>query len=256
MDVDQHDGGAKEDGGDGGEGGVSANQLGNSHRRDDKDGDQTNPGSTIHSKQPGDSNSNINNSSSNNLQQQNQPPLISNNKTNIWNPPKSPSPNFYPRSHTLSHIANKTNIKRIGTNVSSVSGDTNGLDRLVLGMEQIQLASVRSERLLRESREAVAEKLRIQRLLTRLDALLSLPQTLQMYIHQGKYRMTVQSHQSATEILGRHSAGFESLRSIELEDGILESTTLYGVSFQVSDDHFIGSSPSSKSPAEEGNAKE
>ena len=46
------------------------------------------------------------------------------------------------------------------------------------------------------------------------------------------------------------------MRSIELEDGILESTTLYGVSFQVSDDHFIGSSPSSKSPAEEGNAKE
>ena len=113
-------------------------------------------------------------------------------------------------------------IKSIGTNVSSVSGggDTkNGLDRLISGMNSLGTASERSERLLRHSREAVAEKLRIQRLLTRLDALLSLPSTLRTYISQGKYRMAVQSHLSATEILGRHSAGFESLRSIELECG-------------------------------------
>ncbi|KAL3822718.1 hypothetical protein ACHAXA_000983 [Cyclostephanos tholiformis] len=111
-------------------------------------------------------------------------------------------------------------IKSIGTNVSSVSGDSiNGLDRLRLGMDRIQSASSRSEELLRDSRDAVAEKLRIQRLLTRLDALLSLPQTLRAYIRQSKYRMAVQSHMNATEILGRHSAGFESLRSIELECG-------------------------------------
>mmetsp|Transcript_13362 Transcript_13362/g.29025 ORF Transcript_13362/g.29025 Transcript_13362/m.29025 type:complete len:1129 (-) Transcript_13362:141-3527(-) len=176
------------------------------------------------------------------------------------------SPNFHPRSHTLSHIAHSTAhtlletnehlaldirtldstmqtlvyenyskfidatdaIKSIGTNVSSVTSDcsdgnkkngTSSLDRLVCGMDRIQVASSRSESLLRDSREAVAEKLRIQRLLTRLDALLSLPQTLRTYISQGKYRMAVQSHLSATEILGRHSAGFESLRSIELECG-------------------------------------
>mmetsp|Transcript_50554 Transcript_50554/g.107674 ORF Transcript_50554/g.107674 Transcript_50554/m.107674 type:complete len:1135 (+) Transcript_50554:50-3454(+) len=167
------------------------------------------------------------------------------------------SPSFDPKSHALSHIAHSSSrvlletnerlaldirtldstmqtlvyenyskfidatdaIRSIGTNVGSVSGDGDGLDRLVKGMEKIQEASERSERLLRESREAVAEKLRIKRLLTRLDALLSLPQTLRSYIREGKYRKAVQSHQSATEILGRHSAGFESLRSIESECG-------------------------------------
>ncbi|KAL3762862.1 hypothetical protein ACHAWU_001009 [Discostella pseudostelligera] len=168
------------------------------------------------------------------------------------------SPNFNPKSHALSHIAHSTTqtlletnerlaldirtldstmqtlvyenyskfidatdaIKSIGTNVSSVSCDQqHGLDRLVLGMERIQAASTRSEELLRHSRDAVAEKIRIQRLLTRLDALLSLPQTLRTYIRQEKYSMAVQSHMNATEILGKHSAGFESLRSIELECG-------------------------------------
>lgn len=130
-------------------------------------------------------------------------------------------------------------IKSIGVNVSSISGDQlqqhdnnegdedntdkekHGLQRLTLGMERIQAASIRSEQLLHASREAVAEKLRIQRLLTRLDALLSLPQTLRDYIKNGKYRMAVSSHTSATEILGRHSSGFESLRSIELECGVI-----------------------------------
>lgn len=113
-------------------------------------------------------------------------------------------------------------IKSIGTNVSSVSGDNpHGLDRLRIGMDRIAAASARSEELLRESRDAVAEKLRIKRLLTRLDALLSLPQTLRTYITQSKYRMAVQSHMNATQILGRHSAGFESLERIEVECGTL-----------------------------------
>ena len=71
-------------------------------------------------------------------------------------------------------------IKSIGTNVSSVTSDTtnsdnqknggkNSLDCLISGMDRIQVASSRSESLLRDSRVAVAEKLRIQRLLTRLD---------------------------------------------------------------------------------------
>ena len=137
-------------------------------------------------------------------------------------------------------------IKSIGTNVSSINGNgsseggqegenasgeqdttdsknnnNNGLHRLLTGMERIQQSSLKSEQLLHASREAVAEKLRIQRLLTRLDALLSLPTTLRTYISQGKYRMAVSSHVSATEILGRHSAGFESLRSIESECGVI-----------------------------------
>lgn len=165
------------------------------------------------------------------------------------------SPNFHPSSHTLSHIAHsnahtllETNerlaldirtldstmqtlvyenyskfidatdaIKSIGTNVTT-TGESS-LDRLQLAMDRIQQSSQRSEQLLRASREAVADKLRIQRLLTRLDALLCLPNTLRTYIGEGKMRMAIKSHKSATEILGRHSAGFESLRSIEAECG-------------------------------------
>ncbi|KAL3793655.1 hypothetical protein HJC23_010227 [Cyclotella cryptica] len=169
------------------------------------------------------------------------------------------SPSFRPFSHTLSHIAhssaqtlletderlaldirhldstmqtlvyenyskfiNATDaIKSIGTNVTTAG--VASLDRLQLAMERIQTASIRSEQLLRSSREAVAEKLRIQRLLVRLDALLCLPATLRNYIEKGQWRMAVKAHKSATEILGRHSAGFESLRSIEEEcAGILK----------------------------------
>jgi len=86
-------------------------------------------------------------------------------------------------------------------------------------MERVAQASARSDRLLRASREAVAEKLRIQRLLTRLDALLCLPKTLRCDISEKRHRKAVKSYKSATEILGRHSAGFESLRSIEAECG-------------------------------------
>ncbi|KAL7514554.1 hypothetical protein ACHAXN_013353 [Cyclotella atomus] len=169
------------------------------------------------------------------------------------------SPNFRPTSHTLSHIAhssaqtlletderlaldirhldstmqtlvyenyskfiNATDaIKSIGTNVTTTGATS--LDRLQLAMDRIKEASERSESLLRASREAVAEKLRIQRLLVRLDALLCLPATLRSYIAKGQWRMAVKSHKNATEILGRHSAGFESLRCIEEEcSGILK----------------------------------
>jgi len=165
------------------------------------------------------------------------------------------SPNFNPETHTLSHIAHssahtllETNerlaldirtldstmqtlvyenyskfidatdaIKSIGTNVTN-AGES-GLDRLNVGMERVAQASARSDQLLRASREAVAEKLRIQRLLTRLDALLCLPKTLRCDIAEKRHRKAVKSYKSATEILGRHSAGFESLRSIEAECG-------------------------------------
>lgn len=165
------------------------------------------------------------------------------------------SPNFNPENHTSSHIAHssahtllETNerlaldirtldstmqtlvyenyskfidatdaIKSIGTNVTT-AGES-GLDRLNLGMERVAQASARSDQLLRASREAVAEKLRIQRLLTRLDALLCLPKTLRCDIAEKRHRKAVKSYKSATEILGRHSAGFESLRSIEAECG-------------------------------------
>mmetsp|Transcript_11566 Transcript_11566/g.24382 ORF Transcript_11566/g.24382 Transcript_11566/m.24382 type:complete len:997 (-) Transcript_11566:55-3045(-) len=110
-------------------------------------------------------------------------------------------------------------IRSIGTNVTTAGND--GLDRLTSAMERIKESSTRAERLLKESREAVAEKLRVQRLLARLDALLCLPNTLRGLIEKGKFRMAVQSHASATQILGRHSKGFESLRSIESECALI-----------------------------------
>ena len=173
------------------------------------------------------------------------------------------SPSFCPLSHTTSHIAhssvrtlleideslatdirhldstmqtlvyenyskfiNATDaIKNIGTNVTSTGFDS--LDRLTVAVDRIQKASERSEAKLRASREAVAEKLRIQRLLVRLDALLCLPATLRSSIDKGQWRSAVKSHKQATEILGRHSAGFESLRCIEEECcGILQGLVL------------------------------
>lgn len=66
-------------------------------------------------------------------------------------------------------------------------------------------------------RDQVAEKIRVQRLLTRLDTLLKLPATLQQHIQLGQYQTAAKSYTSAAPILARHSAGFESLKTIEAE---------------------------------------
>lgn len=106
-------------------------------------------------------------------------------------------------------------IKNISQNVGQTGFDS--LDRLTVAVERIRKASDRTEKRLRASREAVAEKLRIQRLLIRLDALLCLPATLRSSIEGGRWRSAVKAHTQATEILGRHSEGFESLQRIEVE---------------------------------------
>ena len=106
-------------------------------------------------------------------------------------------------------------IKSIGVNVQA---NEQGLDRLTGGMQTIDEQSRAVEDALGTLRDQVAEKIRVKRLLTRLDALLKLPETLQGQIAAGKYRAATRSYLSASNILSKHSSeGFESLKRIETE---------------------------------------
>lgn len=105
-------------------------------------------------------------------------------------------------------------IRSIGVNVQS---NEKGLRRLAESMESIDNRSKEMEETLGSLRDHVAEKLRIKRLLTRLDALLKLPQTLNTQIKLGKYRTATKSYLAASSILRKHSPGFESLKNIEDE---------------------------------------
>eukprot|EP00545_Synedropsis_sp_CCMP1620_P013206 CAMPEP_0119005550 /NCGR_PEP_ID=MMETSP1176-20130426/1791_1 /TAXON_ID=265551 /ORGANISM="Synedropsis recta cf, Strain CCMP1620" /LENGTH=1090 /DNA_ID=CAMNT_0006957377 /DNA_START=16 /DNA_END=3288 /DNA_ORIENTATION=+ len=105
-------------------------------------------------------------------------------------------------------------IRSIGV---SVHANEEGLGRLSRGMHIIDEQSRSVEDALGTLRDAVAEKLRIKRLLTRLDALLKLPATLKQQIVNGQYRLATKSYLSAHAILSKHSAGFESLKTIELD---------------------------------------
>eukprot|EP00592_Proboscia_alata_P007410 CAMPEP_0194355912 /NCGR_PEP_ID=MMETSP0174-20130528/3764_1 /TAXON_ID=216777 /ORGANISM="Proboscia alata, Strain PI-D3" /LENGTH=257 /DNA_ID=CAMNT_0039125385 /DNA_START=28 /DNA_END=798 /DNA_ORIENTATION=+ len=73
-------------------------------------------------------------------------------------------------------------IRSIGR---SVDASEAGLNRLRVGMERISNGTRTVEEALKESREKVAEKLRVRRLLHRLDALLKLPATLRRLIGEG-----------------------------------------------------------------------
>ena len=105
-------------------------------------------------------------------------------------------------------------VRSIGRSVDTSEG---GLARLATGIVQIESITKNVDDALRQSRSEVAEKLRLRRLLTRLDALLKLPTTLRTHIESGHTRLAARSHLNATAILGQHSAGFESLKSIEVE---------------------------------------
>ena len=105
-------------------------------------------------------------------------------------------------------------VRSIGRSVDTSEG---GLARLATGIVQIESITRNVDDALRQSRSEVAEKLRLRRLLTRLDALLKLPTTLRTHIESGHTRLAARSHLNATAILGQHSAGFESLKSIEVE---------------------------------------
>jgi vacuolar protein sorting-associated protein 51 len=105
-------------------------------------------------------------------------------------------------------------IRSIGVNVNA---NQDGLNRLVHDMEGATLKARQIEDELGSLRDQVAEKIRIKRLLTRLDSLLNLPNTLRQHIGEGKYKPAAKSYLSAVSILSKHSEGFESLRTIEAE---------------------------------------
>lgn len=111
-------------------------------------------------------------------------------------------------------------VKSVGVNVQA---NEQGLERLKRGMETINEHSRLVEEDLGSLRDAVAEKIRVKRLLTRLDALLKLPETLREHIAAGRYRLAGSTFCRSTTILSKHSAGFESLQNIETEcNGILQ----------------------------------
>lgn len=111
-------------------------------------------------------------------------------------------------------------IRSIGVNVAANEA---GLRQLTESMSSVDDQSRVVENALGALRDQVAEKIRVQRLLTRLDALLKLPATLQEQIAAGKYRTATRSYLQAASILAKHSQGFESLKSIETEcNSILE----------------------------------
>jgi hypothetical protein len=105
-------------------------------------------------------------------------------------------------------------IRSIGV---SVHANEAGLERLLNAMQLIQTQSNHVEDSLGGLRNAVAEKWRIQRLLSRLDALLKLPNTLQGHIRRHRYRLATQSFLSANAILQQHTHDFESLRTIQTD---------------------------------------
>ena len=105
-------------------------------------------------------------------------------------------------------------IRSIGV---SVNAKEEGMQRLSQGMKVIDEQTRQVEDELGALRDAVAEKVRVKRLLTRLDSLLKLPTTLQQDIANGNYRKATKSYLSAHSILSKHSGGFESLKTIETE---------------------------------------
>ncbi|GKY98393.1 hypothetical protein MPSEU_000796800 [Mayamaea pseudoterrestris] len=111
-------------------------------------------------------------------------------------------------------------IRSIGVNVKA---NEPGLVSLSNGMSSLDDNSRIIEESLGSLRDQVAEKIRIKRLLTRLDTLLKLPQTLRDQIANGECRSACRQFLQASSILKRHSEGFESLKSIETEcNSILE----------------------------------
>jgi hypothetical protein len=111
-------------------------------------------------------------------------------------------------------------IRSIGV---SVNAKEDGMQSLSEGMKVIDEQTRQVEDELGSLRDAVAEKVRIKRLLSRLDSLLKLPETLREDIANGNYRKATKSYLSAHSILSKHSVGFESLKTIETEcHGILE----------------------------------
>lgn len=114
-------------------------------------------------------------------------------------------------------------IKSIGIHVQAHSS---GLQELQDKMSSVSQDSLRIEKTVGSLRDQVVEKIRVKRLLQRLDALLKLPATLRSQMSLQKYRWATKSYVSAKAILNKHSEGFDSLKKIETECHGIMSTLL------------------------------
>ena len=105
-------------------------------------------------------------------------------------------------------------IRSIGVNVQA---NESNLQKLSSSMVVVSDSARAVESTCGSLRDSVVEKIRVKRLLQRLDALLKLPSTLRENINAGRYRWATKSYLTAYSILNKHSEGFESLQRIETE---------------------------------------
>lgn len=105
-------------------------------------------------------------------------------------------------------------VRSIGVNVDA---HASGLGQLEESIQRVATTSRAVEVDVGQLRDQVVEKLRVKRLLQRLDTLLKLPTTLSQQIQSSKYRWATKSYLSVYSILSKHSTGFESLQKIETE---------------------------------------
>jgi vacuolar protein sorting-associated protein 51 len=105
-------------------------------------------------------------------------------------------------------------IKSIGIHVQR---HQSGLDQLEACLSRMDRTSYSLETAVGALRDQVVEKIRVQRLLQRLEALLQLPTTLRQHIAHGRYPQAAYTYQSTASILRQHSHKFASLQAIDTE---------------------------------------
>jgi len=115
-------------------------------------------------------------------------------------------------------------IRSIG---QSVSVSERGLNTLSSSIHNIERNMKDMEEQLKSRRNEVAEKIRVKRLLTRLTRLLELPVTLKELCNEKKYRCVMKDYEDAMLIIGKHSEGFESLKTIEMDCGLIVKNMVY-----------------------------
>jgi len=106
-------------------------------------------------------------------------------------------------------------VKSIGM---SIGISQKSLDQLGKSMVIVEEKVERIEEHLKESRRAIAEKLKVKSQLENLQSILKLPQTLHKHIADKNYREACRSAEKATKILSNDNfQSFESLRRIQIE---------------------------------------
>lgn len=109
-------------------------------------------------------------------------------------------------------------IRSIG---QSVSISESSLSTLSQSISSISTNIDTIENQISTQRNLVAEKIRVKKLVLRLTKLLSLPMTLKQYYKCKKYRLVMKDYNDSMGIIGQYSNGFESLKKIESDCGVI-----------------------------------